>query len=118
MMAGGFFDAPELALAPEEAKAMAESAATVAALYHHTLDPRTMAWIHLAMVCGGVYGTRVMAIRARIKAEEKAIPKQNVFPIAGTESTKTRSSGSPIAPRTPADFYSPGDYSFAPNVGE
>src|ERR1035437_2833814 len=83
MMAGAFFQAPELALAPDEAKAMADAAATVAGLYHHTLDPRMMAWVNLAMVCGGIYGTRIIVIRARLKSEVK--PQAKVIPIAAAK---------------------------------
>jgi hypothetical protein len=61
---------PELLLEEEEAKAVAESTLTLAAMYDLTPDPKLQAMMNLAIILGTTYGTRYVAIRAR-KAQEK-----------------------------------------------
>jgi hypothetical protein len=72
MMAGAILDTPELALDDGESKALADAAQKVAAHYDHSMDPKTLAWVNLAMVAGGIYGTRIFAIRARLKKDAAA----------------------------------------------
>lgn len=70
---------PELALSMEEAHLIADAAQKVAENYPLVVDPKTVAWINLAMVLGTVYGTRIIAIGARHKEERKKRP----IPISG-----------------------------------
>lgn len=77
----------EFALSEPESKALAESVRGVLAFYPTSvIDPKTIAWVNLAICAGGIYGTRILAIRARKRRkerEEKQQP-QNVVPIGGT----------------------------------
>lgn len=61
---------PEMELEEEEAKAVAESGLTLAAMYDITPDPKLQAAINFAIIMGTTYGTRIVAIRAR-KYQEK-----------------------------------------------
>jgi hypothetical protein len=61
---------PELELDSEEATGLAESGLTLAAMYDITPDPKLQAAILFAGQVGMIYGSRVVAIRAR-KAQEK-----------------------------------------------
>lgn len=62
---------PELELDADEAKGLAESGLTLAAMYDITPDPKLQAAILFAGQVGMIYGTRIVAIRAR-KSQEKA----------------------------------------------
>jgi hypothetical protein len=62
---------PELVLESGEAQGLAESGLTLAAMYDITPDPKLQAAILFAGQIGMIYGTRIVAIRAR-KAQEKA----------------------------------------------
>lgn len=63
---------PELALEQSEAKSLANAISQVSSFYSYgIISPKTMAWINLAMVTGGLYGTRIVAIRNRVKEESK-----------------------------------------------
>lgn len=55
----------ELAIDNQEAHLLADAAADVAKHYDFLPDPRTQAWLNLAMVAGAIYGPRVWAISAR-----------------------------------------------------
>jgi hypothetical protein len=105
MMGAAILDTPELVLDEGEAKALADAAAKVAGHYNHTIDPRTVAWVNLAMVAGGIYGTRVFAIRARHRAAQagpkQAPPLRNVVDF---KAGKTSAAAGPVA-QTPADIY-------------
>jgi len=75
---------PEMSLSPEEARNLAVSAANVAKHYPNTgIDAKTMAWMQLAMVAMGVYGTRAMAItnNRRSRKQSRAVSPENVIPI-------------------------------------
>jgi hypothetical protein len=61
---------PEMELEEEEAKAVAESGLTLAAMYDITPDPKLQAMLNFAIIMGMTYGTRIIAIRAR-KSQEK-----------------------------------------------
>jgi hypothetical protein len=121
-MAGAFFDTPELALSPDEAKAMAEATANVAAHYNTLIDPKLMAWFSLFIVAGGVYGPRIMVIRARHKAEAAAKPsnvldfnKRQPAPMA---TPAPAPAPRPTGPQTPADMFGLGNYSAVPVFAE
>ena len=62
---------PELVLDGEEAQGLAESGLTLAAMYDITPDPKLQAAILFAGQVGMIYGTRIVAIRARKSQEKK-----------------------------------------------
>lgn len=71
-MAAAFLKVPELELDQVEAKALGDAVNKVQAEYKiPILDPKTMAWINLLMVTGGVYGPRLAAHSIRKKNERK-----------------------------------------------
>lgn len=61
---------PELELDSQEATGLAESGLTLAAMYDIQPDPKLQAAILFAGQVGMIYGTRVVAIKAR-KSQEK-----------------------------------------------
>jgi hypothetical protein len=61
---------PELVLDKDEAQGLAESGLTLAAMYDIQPDPKLQAAILFAGQVGMIYGTRIVAIRAR-KSQEK-----------------------------------------------
>jgi hypothetical protein len=87
---------PELILDGEEAQGLAESGLTLAAMYDITPDPKLQAAILFAGQVGMIYGTRVVAIRARKsqEREEKKTGKAGVYdntgaPMGTTDYTRT-----------------------------
>ena len=108
-MASGFLEVPELALDPDEAKLMADAAAQVAAHYNHVMNPKVLAWANLAMVCGGVYGTRYAAVRMRLKAE--AANRAALVKQAAPGNVREMKSGTNAAPGLP-DYSA---YAFRPD---
>jgi len=63
---------PELILEEAEAKGLSESGLTLLSLYDIKPDPKIEAAILFAGQVGLVYGTRIVAIRARKASERKA----------------------------------------------
>lgn len=61
---------PEWQLDKSEARMLAEASASVAAHYDVSASAKTIAWTNLIMVAGTVYGTRIIAIRARNKKDK------------------------------------------------
>lgn len=102
LMAGAICNTPELAIDAKEAKSLADAAAKVASHYNHTIDPVKLDWARLLIVAGGIYGTRIFAIRARHKTEATAKPGPRIvnFPDGGKAAA---AAGAP--PQTPADIY-------------
>ncbi len=78
---------PALALTKDEAKSLSDAVGKVAEHYPVTIDPKTMAWVNLAMVAGGIYGTRVVGMVAKRKRNTK-----------GSEKTQT------VTPQQPQDL--------------
>jgi hypothetical protein len=62
----------EFALDPDESAQFADAAKEVMRHYPIGLSEKTLAWINLAIVGGGIYGTRFMAYNLRKSAERKA----------------------------------------------
>lgn len=71
-MGAFFLSAPELALDEKEAGDLAAAVRDVQEHYSVSVSPKTEAWINLAIVGMGVYGTRAIAIMARKSGEAKA----------------------------------------------
>lgn len=59
----------ELELDRSEGRAMADAAKEVLKYYPVGLNPKSLAWINLTVVCSGIYGTRFMAWRNRMAME-------------------------------------------------
>lgn len=78
----------ELTLSPDESKELAKAVAEVQSHYDTVIDPKTMAWVQLAMVAGSVYGPRMIAFNIRKKREKtikKPAPDNTIpFPHAPT----------------------------------
>lgn len=89
---------PELQLAETEANTLARALSNVAAQYNQDMNPRTLAWVNLAMVSAGFYGARAIAIRNRW-AEEKA----------------AKAAQQPQRPNNVTDFPAPGAAPKQPN---
>lgn len=70
-IAAGLISVPELRLNPEEAKQYGDAIRNVSAQYDHRIDPKTMAWVQLALVTGTIYGGRIVLYYKRRAAEEK-----------------------------------------------
>lgn len=64
-MLAGLTKAHELALEPSEAKSLAQGIANVASHYDVQTSTKALDWTNLIMVCGMIYGTRIVAIRER-----------------------------------------------------
>lgn len=73
---------PELALTEPESKAVAASIAEVQRHYPNAMDPKTLAWINLAMVLGGVYVPRgiVIARKRKVRATT-GVPIPEAAPV-------------------------------------
>jgi len=70
----------ELSLDKSEAQSMNSALKEVARHYPTQIDPKKLAIANLVVVLGGIYGTRAVAIRTRLKNEAKNRP-QNVRPM-------------------------------------
>lgn len=71
---------PELELNDEEAERIAKSIQNVAQYYPVYIDAKAQAWMALIMTAGAVYGSRGIAIAARMKTE--ADERRNKQPSA------------------------------------
>lgn len=89
---------PELAIEKDESKKLGDALQGVAACYGHVVDPRVAAWLQLGMVASAVYGTRVAAIRMRMKfeAREKRLKVTSI-------SSAPQPQPEPVSPPLPAE---------------
>jgi hypothetical protein len=95
---------PELELDGEEANGLATSGLELAAMYDITPDPKLQAAILFAGQVGMIYGTRIVAIRARKSQEKEERRKGNagVYDSDGTPmgTTPYTSSEWPVKPES------------------
>lgn len=70
-MLSGITKTPELALEESEASELASALNTVNSFYRVAVAEKTIAWMNLAMVGGMIYGSRIVAIRARLNASRR-----------------------------------------------
>lgn len=84
----------EFLLDETEAKMLAQATANVSRHYDVQMAAKTVDWTNLLMVCGTVYGTRLMAVRNRKNTERRANP-----PAPKANSVKPAVVGEP-----PADY--------------
>jgi hypothetical protein len=80
-MMASLLQTPELMIAPDEAKMLADGVNNVARHYDIIADEKTAAWVNLAMVCGAVYGPRVFVLWTKKKDAPKTPP--NVTSLFG-----------------------------------
>ena len=72
---------PELELSEDEAIKLGKAIQHVNSLYEDAVIPeKPAAWIHLAMVTGGIWIPRVMAMRSRWQREEKENSQSSTEP--------------------------------------
>jgi hypothetical protein len=107
-MLAGITSVPELELDRGESEKLGSAIKDVGSYYGAVFDPKKVAVFNLCMVAGGIYGTRLFAIRNRIasaKASKPPIPKatpintrpQTSEPIADSSRVaKPRENGIPF----------------------
>jgi len=105
---------PEFVLDESEGKSMSDALQVWAKHHGRVIDPKTMATMNLIGTFAFIEGTRIYAIRTRLKEERKSLPKkQNVQEIrkpAPQAPTGTETGGVPPGANRPSDlnaaFYS------------
>ena len=70
MLLAGLVKTPELALDANEASELAKAIGSVSRHYDVSASAKTVDIANLVMVCGMVYGTRLLAVRARTRKEK------------------------------------------------
>lgn len=92
----GAIIAPELALGEDDAHQMADAISAVNRHYQiRMFDAKTQDWLNLIMVAGAMYGSRVVAIRERVKMQRMARP---VMPRAQTSNAAPGNPASAVSP--------------------
>jgi hypothetical protein len=81
----------ELELSEEESKRLSDALSRVAVLYDIEASEKTLAWLNLALCCGSIYGTRMMAYSLRTRTEEES--KKKGSPVLHFPSTANSNSG-------------------------
>ena len=72
LMGANILNAPNLELDQEESKKLADAVQKVAGFYSVAFDPKKVAIVELAAVCGMIYGPRIMAWRIDRKKKAPA----------------------------------------------
>jgi len=73
-MLAGITSVPEFELDKDESQKLGDAIKNVGQYYGAVFDPKKVAIFHLAMVAGGIYGTRIFAVRNRLAVERAAKP--------------------------------------------
>jgi hypothetical protein len=92
-MLAGITSVPELELDRGESEKLGSAIKDVGSYYGAVFDPKKVAIFNLCMVAGGIYGTRLFAVRNRIALQKAAKPP---IPKATPINTRTQAS-EPIA---------------------
>lgn len=81
----GALKVQEIEIGDDEAEKLTKASLEVMSHYQVVPSEKAMAWLALASVIGGIYGTRIMAykIRVKVEAEEKKQSPTNVTPFTG-----------------------------------
>jgi hypothetical protein len=113
-MGAAFFAVAELELDKTEAEKLGSAIKEVAKFYAVSFDPKKLAIFNLAIVAGGIYGTRFVAIRTRMRIE-KGKDNLRVMPSdAEPAQAKGKVNGAPAVqpasvpqrrPQTPSDLW-------------
>jgi len=104
-MLAGIVAVPELELDRGESEKLGDAIKSVGSYYGAVFDPKKVAIFNLAMVAGGVYGTRIFAVRnrlAREKTSKPTIPKPTPINTRGTPVGQPVN-GAPVANATPTE---------------
>ena len=75
-----------IALEPDEVKKLAASIDRVRKLYPMNLNPKMLAWLHLATTAGTIYGPRLLILFNSSKKAAK-LPRPEPVPIRETPRT-------------------------------
>jgi uncharacterized protein (DUF2236 family) len=86
----GSLQIPELAITEDEGKALAGAIAELQQHYNAVLDPKTQAWVNLAIVAGTVYVPRVGMARMRMKHERQLAAERANAPLEERLSVPTQ----------------------------
>lgn len=105
LMTAGILKCPELVIDDKFAGLLADAIRRVASHYDAAfISEKQQAWVNLAMVGGGGYGVRLLAIRNRLAKEAKpAGPKPVEFPSANAP--KARAANAAAGGFTPSDIF-------------
>ena len=104
-MLAGIVAVPELELDRGESEKLGDAIKSVGSYYGAVFDPKKVAIFNLAMVAGGIYGTRIFAVRnrlAREKTSKPTIPKPTPINTRGTPVGQPVN-GAPVANATPTE---------------
>lgn len=89
----------EFELSEDEAGKLSEASKEVLKHYPLGVSEKTLAWVNLAIVGGGIYGTRFMAYNIR-KAAERRARMVNVTPAAAAAAASASSGQAPATGAT------------------
>jgi hypothetical protein len=105
MMLAGIVAVPELELDRGESEKLGDAIKNVGQYYGAVFDPKKVAVFHLAMVAGGIYGTRIFAIKNRLGRQKQEKPKiVNASPMRGTPQPAGQVvNGAPMADGKPTE---------------
>lgn len=88
----------ELAITPDESASLAGALHHVNSFYNIPMAEKTLAWVNLSMVAGTIYGTRILAIRARRQNTRRAASEPTT-PTPGFDASM-RASPEDVAPNS------------------
>jgi hypothetical protein len=101
-MGAAFLSTPELELDRDEAKKLSDGIQKVGKYYAMAFDPKRVAIAELAIIVGGIYGTRFVAWKNRRTSTEETTPKP------GPALVQSRSAA-PAQPSKPMHMTSPSE---------
>ncbi len=102
-MLAGITHSQELMLDPTEATQLAQATANVSRHYGVAMAAKTVDWINFAMVAGGIYGTRLIAIRMRRQYERAGNHAKPVNTAPQQQEKPVNNHVDPLSPRAAPD---------------
>lgn len=103
-VAAGVSSIKELELSKPEADGLADALIRIEREYPTTVDPRVLAWVNLAIVGGMIYGTRIVAVRERLKSERAAKRRPDAPPPPAIINPATQAKPADGAPDKPVGW--------------